>query len=34
MILGIEVGGTFTDLFMVDAKGRLAVHKLPSASRR
>ncbi|MDH3704381.1 MAG: hydantoinase/oxoprolinase family protein, partial [Alphaproteobacteria bacterium] len=30
MILGIEVGGTFTDLVMVDEAGRLAVHKLPS----
>ena len=30
MILGIEVGGTFTDFVMVDEEGRLAVHKLPS----
>ena len=30
MIVGIEVGGTFTDLVMVDEAGRLRVHKLPS----
>ncbi len=30
MIVGIEVGGTFTDLVMVDDSGRLSVHKLPS----
>ena len=30
MIVGIEVGGTFTDLVMVDDAGRLRVHKLPS----
>lgn len=30
MIVGIEVGGTFTDLVMVDEEGRLKVHKLPS----
>lgn len=30
MIVGIEVGGTFTDLVMVDDAGRLSVHKLPS----
>ena len=30
MIVGIEVGGTFTDLVMVDDTGRLSVHKLPS----
>lgn len=30
MIVGIEVGGTFTDLVMADGEGRLTVHKLPS----
>ncbi len=30
MIVGIEVGGTFTDLVMVDESGQLSVHKLPS----
>ena len=30
MIVGIEVGGTFTDLVMADGDGRLTVHKLPS----
>ncbi len=30
MIVGIEVGGTFTDLVMVDPAGALTVHKLPS----
>lgn len=30
MILGIEVGGTITNLVMVGEAGRLAVHKLPS----
>ncbi|MEE2688417.1 MAG: hydantoinase/oxoprolinase family protein [Pseudomonadota bacterium] len=30
MIVGIEVGGTFTDLVMADGNGRLTVHKLPS----
>ena len=30
MIVGIEVGGTFTDLVMVDEQGGLAVHKIPS----
>ena len=30
MIVGIEVGGTFTDLVMADSDGRLTVHKLPS----
>ena len=33
MIVGIEVGGTFTDLVMVDEEGRLIVHKLPSTPR-
>ena len=33
MIVGIEVGGTFTDLVMVDGAGRLRVHKLPSTPR-
>lgn len=30
MIVGIEVGGTFTDLVMADPSGGVAVHKLPS----
>ena len=30
MIVGIEVGGTFTDLVMANADGSLTVHKLPS----
>ena len=30
MIVGIEVGGTFTDLVMADGDGNLTVHKLPS----
>lgn len=30
MIVGIEVGGTFTDLVMADKDGQLTVHKLPS----
>ncbi|MBT6275721.1 MAG: hydantoinase/oxoprolinase family protein, partial [Chromatiales bacterium] len=30
MIVGIEVGGTFTDLVLADAEGQLRVHKLPS----
>ena len=30
MIVGIEVGGTFTDLVMADDDGNLTVHKLPS----
>ena len=30
MILGIEVGGTFTDLVMADCNGNLTIHKLPS----
>lgn len=30
MIVGIEVGGTFTDLVMADSAGALTVHKLPS----
>ncbi|MBL4720949.1 MAG: hydantoinase/oxoprolinase family protein, partial [Alphaproteobacteria bacterium] len=30
MIVGIEVGGTFTDLVMVDATGGLTIHKVPS----
>lgn len=30
MIVGIEVGGTFTDLVMVDEQGGLSVHKVPS----
>ena len=30
MIVGIEVGGTFTDLVMVDESGQLSIHKLPS----
>lgn len=30
MIIGIEVGGTFTDLVAADEAGRLTVHKLPS----
>mgnify|MGYP001458518820 CR=1 FL=1 len=30
MIVGIEVGGTFTDLVLVDANGGLTVHKVPS----
>lgn len=30
MIVGIEVGGTFTDLVMVDEQGGLTVHKIPS----
>ncbi len=30
MIIGIEVGGTFTDLVMAKADGSLTVHKLPS----
>jgi N-methylhydantoinase A len=30
VIVGIEVGGTFTDLVMVDAQGGLTVHKVPS----
>jgi len=33
VIVGIEVGGTFTDLVMVDDAGRLSVHKLPSTPR-
>ena len=30
VIVGIEVGGTFTDLVMVDEQGGLTVHKIPS----
>ena len=30
MIIGIEVGGTFTDLVMANVDGSLTVHKLPS----
>lgn len=30
MIVGIEVGGTFTDLVLVDGNGGLTVHKVPS----
>ncbi len=30
MIVGIEVGGTFTDLVLVDEGGGLTVHKVPS----
>jgi N-methylhydantoinase A len=30
VIVGIEVGGTFTDLVMVDDSGQLSIHKLPS----
>jgi len=30
MIVGIEVGGTFTDLVLVDENGGLTVHKVPS----
>lgn len=30
MIVGIEVGGTFTDLVMADPAGGVTVHKLPS----
>jgi N-methylhydantoinase A len=30
MIIGIEVGGTFTDLVMAQSDGTLAVHKVPS----
>ena len=30
MIIGIEVGGTFTDLVIANADGSLTVHKLPS----
>ena len=30
MIVGIEVGGTFTDLVMADPVGGVTVHKLPS----
>lgn len=30
MIVGIEVGGTFTDLVLADNDGNLTVHKLPS----
>ncbi len=29
-VVGIDVGGTFTDLLSVDGKGRLAVEKVPS----
>lgn len=32
MIVGIEVGGTFTDLVMADGDGNLTVHKLPSTT--
>jgi N-methylhydantoinase A len=30
VIVGIEVGGTFTDLVMADSSGGVTVHKLPS----
>lgn len=30
MIVGIEIGGTFTDLVLVDENGGFTVHKVPS----
>ena len=28
MILGVDVGGTFTDLVLLDSAGRIRIHKL------
>jgi len=33
MILGIDVGGTFTDFVLLDAAGQVSIHKLLTSSR-
>ncbi|MFN2225852.1 MAG: hydantoinase/oxoprolinase N-terminal domain-containing protein, partial [Anaerolineae bacterium] len=33
MILGIDVGGTFTDLVLLDGAGRVRIHKLLTSAR-